>query len=231
MRLFRRKPVPVPPHARREADYPGTLSARALRELLGGDADFAARELWLGGDPGKPAVLFWLDGMAQGEKLAGELLRPLSEDPRLKEARSPEETAQLLLRGGLWCAGVRRVDTLDKAAGALTGGGAVLIPEGAAFGLACMVRTEERRGIGPPENEKVTKGSREAFSEELRVNTALVRKRLRTPRLRIAEETVGRESLTPVDVLYVDGLTDPALVAQVRRRLEKIDTDELFAAA
>ena len=41
-------------------------------------------------------------------------------------------------------------------------------------------------------------GSRESFSEELRVNTALVRRRLRTPRLRIAEEIVGRESLTPV---------------------------------
>ena len=231
MRLFRRKPVPVPPHTRRAADYPGALSARALRDLLGGDADFAARELWLGGDPEKPAALFWLDGMTQGEKLAGELLRPLSEDPRLKQAQSPEETVQLLLRGGLWCAAVRRVDTLDGAARALMGGSAVLIPDGAAFGLACMVRTEERRSVEAPENEKVTKGSREAFSEELRVNTALVRKRLRTPRLRIAEETVGRESLTPVDVLYVDGLTDPTLVAEVRRRLEKIDTDELFAAA
>ena len=64
--------------------------------------------------------------------------------------------------------------------------------------------------------------------ENLRTNTSLVRRRLRAPELRIDEEIVGRQSLTPVDVLYLEGIADPALVRQIRGRLADIDIDALL---
>ena len=97
--------------------------------------------------------------------------------------------------------------------------------------VAYSVATEEKRSVSSPENEPSLKGARDSFVESLRTNTSLVRRRLRAPELKIAESIAGRQSVTPIDVLYLDGLTDPDLVAEARRRVERIDTDELLQTA
>lgn len=53
--------------------------------------------------------------------------------------------------------------------------------------------------------------------ESLRTNTSIVRRHLKTPELRIREQVVGRQSVTSVDILYIEGLTNPHLVEQVAR--------------
>ncbi len=91
--------------------------------------------------------------------------------------------------------------------------------------MTVAARTENRRSISDRRWESSVKGAKDSFTEELRVCTSLVRRRLKSPFLRVAEETVGRQSRTAVDVLWIDGLTDPALVKTVRERLAAIDTD------
>ena len=59
------------------------------------------------------------------------------------------------------------------------------------------------------------KGARDCFVESIRTNTSLVRRRLRAPELRIGETFVGRQSVTPVDILYIKGIADEKLAAQV----------------
>ena len=67
--------------------------------------------------------------------------------------------------------------------------------------------------------------------ESLRTNTSLVRRRLRAPELKIAEVIAGRQTVTPVDILYIEGITNPDLVAETKRRLAAVDTDELLQTA
>ena len=50
-----------------------------------------------------------------------------------------------------------------------------------------------------------------------RTNTSLIRRRLRAPELKIREHIVGRQSLTPVDVLWLEGIADPDTVARVEK--------------
>src|SRR5699024_392376 len=52
---------------------------------------------------------------------------------------------------------------------------------------------------------------------------------IKAPELRIREQTVGRQSATLVDILYIEGLTDPALVNRVAGRLADIDIDAVLA--
>ena len=97
--------------------------------------------------------------------------------------------------------------------------------------LAYAVATEEKRSVSTPENEPSIKGAKDSFVESVRTNTSLVRRRLRAPELKIFETIVGRQSITPVDVLYLQGLTNPDLVEEVKQRVQAIDTDELFETA
>ena len=88
-----------------------------------------------------------------------------------------------------------------------------------------------RRGPSAPESENTVKGAKDAFTETIRINTALVRRHLRTPELRLASKTVGRRTQTNVTVCSIAGLTDPKLVARMEKRLARIDIDGLLSPA
>lgn len=95
--------------------------------------------------------------------------------------------------------------------------------------LRFETKTGEKRSPSQPEVESTVKGSKDAFTETVRTNTSLLRRHLRTPDLRLWEQIVGRRSLTNVTVVSIDGLTDPALVRRVKRRLESVDVDGVIS--
>ena len=73
--------------------------------------------------------------------------------------------------------------------------------------------------------EKSLKGGKDSFTETLRTDTALVRKRIANPALKIKSTLLGRKSLTRAAILYVDGVADPAVVTELTRRIDNIDVD------
>ena len=90
------------------------------------------------------------------------------------------------------------------------------------------MKTDQFRNIQEPTVEKSVKGSKDAFVETLRVNTTLVRSRLRTPKLKLFQTVIGRKSRTATAVMWLDGVADPGLVEETRRRLDAIDVDGLI---
>ena len=108
-------------------------------------------------------------------------------------------------------------------------GWCLLFFPGQAGALSCFAGTEEKRSVSAPDGETVLKGARDAFVESLRTNTSIVRRHLKAPELRIREQTVGRQSATLVDILYIEGITDPALVDALEEQLRDIDIDGVFA--
>ena len=83
-------------------------------------------------------------------------------------------------------------------------------------------------GVSQAETEKVLRGSKEGFSDSVKSNTALVRKRLRDTRLKVEEYYVGVRSHTLVQVLYMDDLVHEELLTEVKERLEKFEIDGIL---
>ncbi|MFC4776175.1 spore germination protein [Paenibacillus sp. GCM10023252] len=75
--------------------------------------------------------------------------------------------------------------------------------------------------------EVAVKGARDGFTEDITTNIALIRKRLRTASLCCEMTTVGRRSQSKVALLYVNDITDPALVEEARKRIAAITIDAL----
>ena len=217
------------PHPRKVPRLPGPLSLARLEEVFADCADFKKRQVYLHGDSSRRAAVCYIDGQARSERLNDYVLRPLAQDPML--ASVPEgELFALLERGALYAHGCKRETELDPAVFALIDGSCALFLEGRDDCLVFPVATEEKRSVGEPENEPALKGARDSFVESLRTNTSLVRRRLRAPELKIREHIVGRQSLTPVDVLWLEGIADPDTVALLEERLDAIDIDGVEAA-
>jgi len=158
------------------------------------------------------------------------VFRPLAQDRRL-EAAQGEAALALLVQGTLYAQKVKVEREMDPVAQGLIGGSCALFLQGEKErALVIPVPTEEKRSIGQPENEPSLKGARDSFAESVRTNTSLVRRRLRAPELKIVECVAGRQSLTPVDILWLEGIADPDTVDKVRRRIEDMDIDGIQAA-
>ncbi len=218
----------VPPHPRREPRLEGDLTTQRLEEVFTDCVDFQHRGVAVGGDQGMVMELLYLAGMVRMERVSDYMLRPLAQDGTLA-AQGVESAWKRMRSGALYNLSVTEVTTLDEAAGALIDGNCLLLFPGGGRALSFNTGTEEKRGIGEPEDEVSVKGPKDSFVENLRTNTSLTRRHLRCPELRIEEQIVGRQSLTPVDLLWIDGIADIAVVDKLRRRVEQIDIDALLA--
>ncbi len=81
------------------------------------------------------------------------------------------------------------------------------------------LRTYPARPTQEPESDRVMQGARDGFVETLVVNTALIRRRIRDPRLTMEHFALGGSSDTDVVVCYVDGVADKKILDEVRNKI------------
>ena len=93
---------------------------------------------------------------------------------------------------------------------------------GSSFGDQAVIidaRTYPARQTSEPESDKVMQGAKDGFVETLIFNTALIRRRIRDPRLTMHYENLGGASQTDVVVCYMDGIADKSYVEKVKRAI------------
>ena len=80
-------------------------------------------------------------------------------------------------------------------------------------------------GINEADSEKVVRGSNEGFGDSVKQNAALIRKRIRSPQVKVKEKKMGVRSNTNVYLVYMEGIVYPELVAKIEERLEGFEID------
>ena len=216
------KKIPSPPGG--EAAPP--LCAASLETAFRRCADFQARRLSVGAET--ELFICWIDGLISSFETAEELLRPLC-DPRRLGGADAEGVFAALLDGAVSAPSLDERKTLNELCEDLTHGRCALVCDALGRAISFDLRGASARAVGEPTLEKSLKGSRDSFVETLRANTALVRRHLATPQLKLAERTLGRRSHTRVALLFLEGAAKPETVSALARRLESIDPDALVS--
>ena len=200
------------------------MRAEDIRAIFANAGDFEERTVRSGG---QTLTAFFIDGLTSGGDIAEYVVQPLTKF-------APGTAAELYARakdGGVWCASVSEADSPDAAAQKLVNGFCVVVFPGVKNALCFETKTGEKRGVSAPEAENTVKGAKDAFTETVRTNTSLIRRHLRTPRLRLEESVLGTRTLTNVTLCYVDGVTPPERVARMRARLAEIELEALLSPA
>lgn len=113
----------------------------------------------------------------------------------------------------------------------ITSGCTVIHLDGMTHAVAVITPGYPTRSVSEPEAEPLVRGPREGFTEKLQDNTALIRKRLRTPDLKSEMVKIGRRSQTAVCFMYVRDLVDDDVLNELRTRLKNVDMDVLLESA
>lgn len=115
--------------------------------------------------------------------------------------------------------------TIEDAAQAMLTGDVLFFLNGYNKALKIPDKGYPSRGVYETESEKVIRGSNEGFSESVKLNTALIRKRLRSPHVKVKESFVGRRTHTNVDLVYMKDLIHPGMLEEIEKRLGEFEID------
>ena len=120
---------------------------------------------------------------------------------------------------------VEQATTLDYIVDKVLSGLVAVVMEGENTAFVVDVRSYPGRQPQEPDTEKVVRGSRDGFVENIILNTALTRRRIRDERLRFEMLKVGERSKADVALGYLEDVADPDMVNVIRKEIQAIKTD------
>ncbi|HEY3368345.1 MAG TPA: spore germination protein [Symbiobacteriaceae bacterium] len=168
----------------------------------------------------RSAVVLYLRSLVNSEQVDRFMLLPLLAGEVPGQGNLEEAIADRLPASSL-----KRTASLDSTVQAMLAGEAVLLIDDAETIFHIAAQQVAKRSPDEPEAERIIRGPKEGFIEELDANVGLIRRRLRTETLRVTRLQIGRRSPTHVALFYLDGVANPQVIDTVRQRLGAVDLD------
>lgn len=198
-----------------------------VKRLLGRNVDFISREFTIGVKNQTKAFLCFIDGLGDKKLINDHILKPLLVDIYIVDPEEKLLTGNILdkLKKHVFeIVEMKEQHDFDEAIDAILSGNTALFIDGYDIALIISAKGSETRAIKEPDTEMVVRGSREGFVETLRVNTSIIRRMIKNPKLVIEPFRLGRESHTEINIAYIEGVANPKIINEVKRRLNKMDT-------
>lgn len=200
-----------------------------LKIIFDRSSDIVYRDFQLGEI--QKGMLLFLDGLTDMKLIDADVIKPLLEYG--KNSLSPsmlcfEELETMLRNQVISAAQVSSGAQIQEVIDHVLSGDTALILDGAEQALFISAKEWESRSVEEPATEAVIRGPREGFTESLRTNTSLIRRRLKTPQLKMEALKVGQLSKTDLVITYLDSIADASLVAEVHERISRIDIDAIL---
>lgn len=199
-----------------------------LKKMFNNSADFTVRDMKLKSQLKLNAAVITIEGMCSKEVVAISVINPLLEYDF--EYAKPEKVFELIEKTVLTSSEIVEVNSIDEVITFSTSGFAVIAVDGASKMLAIGTQGFSFRGVNEPESEVVQRGSREGFTEPLRINMTLIRRRIKSPDLVFETVTVGSTSQTQMMICYLQKRVSENILEEVRKRLASCDLKTVLAS-
>lgn len=141
--------------------------------------------------------------------------------------KTPEEIYSYLNDNALGITDVKELLTLDEAIMGIMIGDGVIFIDGYDRAIKIKSKGYPMMSLTESRTENVIRGSREGFADAVKTNTALMRKRLRSAKMKVKEKIIGNYSNTTVAIVYIDGLVRNSVLKNINKRLDELQVDEL----
>ena len=202
-----------------------------IRKQLEDCDDVVYKEFRVGKEQQWEFALIFTDGMVDKDFINEAILNSLMVHAREIPPETPilvDKLFQLVRYGTIPAMEIKEGEYLEDAIKGILTGDAILFINSSEKFLILGAKGWPTRSVSEPNTEALVRGPRDGFTETFRVNTALVRRRIRDPRLKIKQLQVGTRSKTDCGILYIDDIVMDDLVLEVYRRLKTIDIDAIL---
>lgn len=170
-------------------------------------------------------VLVFIDGLVDSSIINDGVIKQIN--IYFKE----EKTTKLeinILKNIILVNDIKVSSSFDEIIECLLSGLTVLFIEEGDEALLLNTRGWESRAVDESTVETVIRGPKEGFVEDIRTNTAMIRRKLRDPNIKIKNLKIGDRSNTNVAIIYIDDIINRNLLDYIIEKLENVKIDAIF---
>lgn len=193
-----------------------------IRQKLSDCDDIIIRPMRLGEKKKVDCLVVYIEvavsNMMLEDSVIGKLINHFWEIP-------PSQMKEFLEYNSLGISDVTEIPTMGAALKAMLAGNAIFFMDGFDKAVKIASKGYPNMGVSEAEREKVLRGSKEGFSDSVKTNSALIRKRVKDTRLKIVESYSGVRSDTLMHLLYVEDLAPEELLEEIKERLASFEID------
>jgi len=185
-----------------------------IQNQLSGNSDFIIRKIEV--NLGRVYLLF-LNTICDNNFISDSIIKSIIENK--DDIKDTEQIKDKIITH----TDINYIYSLDEALTYILTGNTIIMFSFSKDILYCSTRKIEERSIEIPPSETVIKGPREGFTESIKTNISLIRRRVVNSSLKCEELLLGEDTITKIAIIYIEGNAPKSLVSQVKRRITSIN--------
>lgn len=193
-----------------------------IKKEMGNSTDIIVREFKLGVYKG---AIIYIEGMADSKVINDFLLESLMDSNLEMGSGDP---FKFLMERGMPLGDIQIIEDWNQMYNSFLVGNTIIFVDGFNRAIRGGTRGEEKRAISEPTTQLSIRGPKDSFTESIRTNTSLIRRRIKSPNLWLESMKIGRVTQTDVGIMYIKGIANDKIVGEIKARLNRIDIDSIL---
>jgi spore germination protein KA len=205
------------------------INIQSVQDALGSSPDLIVRKMVLINE--WHIALIYMNGLTDVDMIQSEILGSLIDLKKTKSEFDPhhhDSPLSYLKEKSLSVGDISSIQGLSSLFTHLLSGDAILLMNGYADGLRIGVTGREERNVSEPASQPSIRGPMDAFTENIKTNISLIRRRIKDPQLWLEIHEIGKITKTSVAIMYLNNVANDSIIQEVRRRLNEIDIDGIL---
>ena len=213
----------------RELDPSVSANEEVLKQVFDNCSDIAFRPILV--NKQTKMLLIYIDGLVDTKIVEQVVLKPMMFEGMPNGLKSVGSIGEIIQDRIIAFSQVKTVSTVREVIEGILKANIAVLTDGENQALVADLKGFEKRSIEEPAAEISVRGPRDGFTETLRVNTSLVRRRIRSPRLKMEPYSIGDLSQTDVVIAYIEGIAPNSVLEEVRQGIQRIQIDGVLESA
>ena len=203
------------------------ITVEGVKKYLSHSDDIVLNPFFFGGTG---AHICCIDGLVNDATIDENILSAFHKIDAFKHCTSQKKAVELIEKGFVNHSSYRITDSMKALIEGILSANYALIFENEGKAVIFDAKGFEKRSIEQSDSEAVLKGSKDAFSEPIRVNTAILRRHIKSNNLVIRQINIGSEATTIIAIAYMKNMAEPDLVEAVEKRIKSINDGAIVSA-
>ncbi|MGM0904884.1 MAG: spore germination protein [Bacillota bacterium] len=173
-------------------------------------------------------LLIYVDGLIDSEILDQSILQPILFEGIPEGLGEVNHLGQMLENQLIAVGQTKTVSKVEDVVKNVLSANVLLIVDGDQRALVADIKSWVTRSVTEPATESVVRGPREGFTETIRTNTSMLRRKMKSARLKMESLQLGEVTQTEVVIAYIEGIVSQAVLEEVRKRVQRIQIDSIL---
>lgn len=208
-----------------------TSNIETIKKVMGYASDITVREFTVAPGTEIKAAVVLVRGLAERELINEQVIGALMSNNRFNSVRDNIDFFKMIKEYGIPNISVNEEFDVNNILNELINGNTIFFLDKVDRALIVGSTGWRERAVSEPTTENVVRGPKDGFTENIENNTALIRRRIKSPNLRIEPFKIGTETKTTILVVYLQGIAKEGIIEEVRSRLKRIEIDSILESS